>query len=194
MCKLILASSSERRKDILKMVKLNFDVIPSNIDENYEKKLSPKQIVKKLSQKKAMAVSNKYPNSYVIGADTIVFIKNKILNKPKNKIEAFKMLKFLSNTEHLVLTGVCLINKKDNVIFNFVEITKVYFYKLDEQLILKYINTESPYDKSGSYGIQEYSACFVKKIEGCYYNVVGFPISKFLNVLRTFPKIESILI
>lgn len=194
MCKLILASSSERRKDILKMVKLNFDVIPSNIDENYEKKLSPKQIVKKLSQKKAMAVSNKYPNSYVIGADTIVFIKNKILNKPKNKIEAFKMLKFLSNTEHLVLTGVCLINKKDNVIFNFVEITKVYFYKLDEQLILKYINTESPYDKSGSYGIQDYSACFVKKIEGCYYNVVGFPISKFLNVLRTFPKIESISI
>tara|TARA_A100001011_G_scaffold399892_1_gene510831 strand:+ start:5332 stop:5916 length:585 start_codon:yes stop_codon:yes gene_type:complete len=194
MCKLILASSSQRRKDILKMVKLNFDVIPSNIDENYEKKLNPKQIVKKLSQKKAMAVSNKYPNSYVIGADTIVNVKNKILNKPKNKIEAFKMLKFLSNTEHLVLTGVCLINKKDNVIFNFVEITKVYFYKLDEQLILKYINTESPYDKSGSYGIQDYSACFVKKIEGCYYNVVGFPISKFLNVLRTFPKIESISI
>ncbi len=194
MCKLILASSSERRKDILKMVKLNFDVIPSNIDENYEKKLSPKQIVKKLSQKKAMAVSNKYPNSYVIGADTIVFIKNKILNKPKNKIEAFKMLKFLSNTEHLVLTGVCLINKKDNVIFNFVEITKVYFYKLDEELILRYINTKSPYDKSGSYGIQDYSAGFVKKIEGCYYNVVGFPISKFLNVLRTFPKIESISI
>ena len=194
MCKLILASSSQRRKDILKMVKLNFDVIPSNIDENYEKKLNPKQIVKKLSQKKAMAVSNKYPNSYVIGADTIVNVKNKILNKPKNKIEAVKMLKFLSNTEHLVLTGVCLINKKDNVIFNFVEITKVYFYKLDEQLILKYINTESPYDKSGSYGIQDYSACFVKKIEGCYYNVVGFPISKFLNVLRTFPKIESISI
>ena len=194
MCKLILASSSERRKDILKMVKLNFDVIPSNIDENYEKKLSPKQIVKKLSQKKAMAVSNKYPNSYVIGADTIVNVKNKILNKPKNKIEAFKMLKFLSNTEHLVLTGVCLINKKDNVIFNFVEITKVYFYKLDEELILRYINTKSPYDKSGSYGIQDYSAGFVKKIEGCYYNVVGFPISKFLNVLRTFPKIESILI
>ena len=194
MCKLILASSSQRRKDILKMVKLNFDVIPSNIDENYEKKLSPKQIVKKLSQKKAMAVSNKYPNSYVIGADTIVFIKNKILNKPKNKIEAFKMLKFLSNTEHLVLTGVCLINKKDNVIFNFVEITKVYFYKLDEELILRYINTKSPYDKSGSYGIQDYSAGFVKKIEGCYYNVVGFPISKFLNVLRTFPKIESISI
>ena len=194
MCKLILASSSQRRKDILKMVKLNFDVIPSNIDENYEKKLNPKQIVKKLSQKKAMAVSNKYPNSYVIGADTIVNIKNKILNKPKNKIEAFKMLKFLSNTEHLVLTGVCLINKKDNVIFDFVEITKVYFYKLDEQLILKYINTESPYDKSGSYGIQDYSSCFVKKIEGCYYNVVGFPISKFLNVLRTFPKIESISI
>jgi len=194
MCKLILASSSQRRKDILKMVKLNFDVIPSNIDENYEKKLNPKQIVKKLSQKKAMAVSIKYPNSYVIGADTIVNVKNKILNKPKNKIEAFKMLKFLSNTEHLVLTGVCLINKKDNVIFNFVEITKVYFYKLDEQLILKYINTESPYDKSGSYGIQDYSACFVKKIEGCYYNVVGFPISKFLNVLRTFPKIESISI
>ena len=194
MCKLILASSSQRRKDILKMVKLNFDVIPSNIDENYEKKLNPKQIVKKLSQKKAMAVSNKYPNSYVIGADTIVFIKNKILNKPKNKIEAFKMLKFLSNTEHLVLTGVCLINKKDNVIFNFVEITKVYFYKLDEELILRYINTKSPYDKSGSYGIQDYSAGFVKKIEGCYYNVVGFPISKFLNVLRTFPKIESISI
>ncbi|MAI88219.1 MAG: septum formation protein Maf [Candidatus Marinimicrobia bacterium] len=194
MCKLILASSSERRKDILKMVKLNFDVIPSNIDENYEKKLSPKQIVKKLSQKKAMAVSNKYPNSYVIGADTIVNVKNKILNKPKNKIEAFKMLKFLSNTEHLVLTGVCLINKKDNVIFNFVEITKVYFYKLDEELILRYINTKSPYDKSGSYGIQDYSAGFVKKIEGCYYNVVGFPISKFLNVLRTFPKIESISI
>lgn len=194
MCKLILASSSQRRKDILKMVKLNFDVIPSNIDENYEKKLNPKQIVKKLSQKKAMAVSNKYPNSYVIGADTIVNVKNKILNKPKNKIEAFKMLKFLSNTEHLVLTGVCLINKKDNVIFNFVEITKVYFYKLDEELILRYINTKSPYDKSGSYGIQDYSACFVKKIEGCYYNVVGFPISKFLNVLRTFPKIESISI
>ncbi len=193
MKKLILASSSPRRQQILKMVKLNFDVIPSFIDENYEKSLKPKQIVEDLSIKKATTISKKFPNSYVIGADTIVCIKDKILNKPKNQQEAYEMLSFLSNRKHIVLTGVCLITEKNNILFNFIEKSDVYFYKLDEKSILDYIKTNSPYDKSGSYGIQDYSACFVKKIDGCYYNIVGFPISKFLNILKTFPNINSII-
>ena len=193
MKKLILASSSPRREKILNMVKLNFDVIPSNIDETYEQNLSPQQIVENLSKKKATTVSKKFPKSYVIGADTVVSIENQILNKPQNQEEAYKMLRILSNKKHMVITGVCLITEKNNILFNFVEKSDVYFYKLDEKSILDYIKSNSPYDKSGAYGIQDFSACFVKKIYGCYYNIVGFPISKFLNILKTFPNINSII-
>ena len=194
MKKLILASSSPRRKEILKKLKFDFDVLSSSVDERYKLNLSPKEIVKELSERKAKAISKKLPNSFVIGADTIVVIKNKILSKPNDKKDAFEMLNLLSNNYHYVLTGVCLITKKNNVIFNFVQITKVYFYKLEEELINRYIKTKSPYDKAGSYGIQDFSACFVKKIDGCFYNVVGFPISKFINTLKTFPEISSLFL
>ena len=117
MKKLILASSSPRRKKILNMVKLNFDVIPSNIDETYEQNLSPQQIVENLSKKKATTISKKFPKSYVIGADTVVSIENQILNKPQNQEEAYKMLRILSNKKHMVITGVCLITEKNNILF-----------------------------------------------------------------------------
>ena len=194
MKKLILASSSPRRKEILTKLKFDFDVFPSSVKENYKLNLSPKQIVNELSQRKALEISKKLPNSFIIGADTIVVIKNKILSKPTDQKDAFRMLNLLSNTHHYVYTGVCLITKRNDLIFNFVEITKVYFYKLEKELIYSYIKTKSPYDKAGSYGIQDFSACFIKKIDGCFYNVVGFPISKFINNLKTFPKISSLLV
>jgi septum formation protein len=189
--KFILASKSIRRKEILNKINLDFEIFNSqlmekNIINNYKK---PSSYCKKLAIMKSKLVAKKFPDYYVIGADTIVVFNNKILNKPLNKKEAVNHLNLLSDNKHTVYTGVSLINISQNINKSFIEKTIVYFNKLNSNEINHYITKFKPYDKAGGYAIQEYSNVFVKKINGCFYNVVGFPLPKFYKLLKSELKL-----
>lgn len=178
--KIILASASPRRKEILKKITNNFKVYPSNFDESsIPINNNPKEYCKDLAIYKATDISSKFPDKFIIGADTIVYCNNKILGKPKNKSEAKEHLLLLSNKEHIVYTAVALVNKSKKIQKSFIAETSVLFYKLNINDINYYIKNYKPFDKAGAYAIQDWSSIFVKKINGCFYNVVGFPLSKF---------------
>ena len=183
--KFILASKSPRRREILKTINLDFKIIPSTIDESQiliDK--NPKKYCLQLAKLKSKDISNRYHNYTVIGADTIVVIRDQILNKPKSLQDAKRMLSLLSDKTHQVITAVSIRNKELNIKEDFIETTSVTFYKLTDDEILKYIDTYRPFDKAGSYGIQDGSNKFVKKITGSYHNIVGFPIAKFYQILK----------
>ena len=183
--KTILASSSQRRKEIFDKINLDYIIIGSEIDEKKLKisKSQPHLYSMKVAYQKGLAVSKRFPHDVIISADTIVVYK-KIFEKPKNYSEGVKFLKTLSNKTHYVYTGVSIICNKKNVNINFYEKTSVTFNKLLINDIKYYIKNYNPYDKSGSYGIQDWSCLFVKEIKGCFYNVIGFPISKFYKVIN----------
>ena len=128
---------------------------------------------------KARAVAVEYKDSWIIGADTVVVIDNKILGKPVNREDSFSMLRQLSGKKHQVLTGYCLINSSNEKYISNIVCTDVTFNHLTDEIIDYYIESYSPFDKAGSYAIQDFSAVFVKDLRGCYYNVMGFPISAF---------------
>ena len=182
--KIVLASSSPRRKEILSRLDIPFTVDYKNIIEPEYNSLniSPVNYCKKLSKIKAESISSKYNDTLIIGADTIVLLNKNVLGKPSDKEEAYKTLVHLSGKTHKVITGVTIIY--NDITHTFSETSTVKFFKLDKLEILKYINTDSPYDKAGSYGIQDYSTIFVEKINGSYDNVVGFPLSRFNNELK----------
>ena len=183
--KMILASSSPRRKTLLQRLDYPFDIIPPDVDESIlTSETNPEQYCTSLAEMKTNDISQQYPNALVIGADTIVVLENQILNKPNDSTEANNMLSMLSGKTHQVYTGVCLKWIENNIQHTFAEITLVTFRKLDKQEILHYIDTCPPYDKAGSYGIQDWSAVFVKNIQGCYDNVVGFPLSRLYQELK----------
>jgi septum formation protein len=182
MSKLILASNSPRRKQLLEMAEIEFEVITQFADESYPSHLPINKIANYIAKQKAIAVFEKHPNRKIVSADTIVVIDNKILGKPKDEVEAIEMLKMLSGKTHKVITGVCIMSQ--NEIIEFYEITRVEFGKLVERQIIHYINKYQPYDKAGAYAIQEWIGLIgIKKIEGCYYNVVGLPINKLISFL-----------
>ena len=185
--KIILASKSIRRKELLKKINLDFEVIDSNFDESKVKKNhnEPKKFCLKLAIKKAEIISRKFRNDLVIGADTIVYYDNQIIGKPRNKLEAIKFLQLLSNDTHQVFTAVAILNNKNHINKNLIDKTSVTFNKLTRKEILYYIDNFQPYDKAGAYGIQDWSSIFVKKINGCFYNVVGFPLPKFYKLFKT---------
>ena len=192
---LVLASQSPRRKQILEIMGLKFRVIPSDFDESqiYFNN-NPEEYCQNLAFHKANTIALKYKNQIIIGADTIVIFNNDIFPKPKDKKEAFTFLQKLSNNTHQVYTGISLI-QKDKVI-TFSDVTDVTFRNLSEDEIHYYIENYNPLDKAGAYGIQDWSSIFVEKINGCYFNVVGFPITKFYKKLKKFsPKtIENLLV
>ena len=180
----ILASQSPRRKILLEKLNIDFKIIAPNIKEKnikveYE---SPSKYCIKLANEKCKSISKLYTNHIVIGADTIVYLNNKIFNKPKNKLDAINQLTSLSNNTHVVYTGVSIISVNKNIDLCFYDKTYVTFNKLSKYDIEHYISLHNPMDKSGSYGIQDWSAVFVKKINGCYNNVIGFPLSKFYKL------------
>lgn len=178
--KLILASSSPRRKTLLQRLDYPFKIIHPKIDESIlSTNIEPKKYCTALAKMKATCISRNNPNALVIGADTIVVIKDQILNKPIDKKDAEYMLSILSNNTHQVYTGIYLKWITNNIRHSFTEITHVTFQPLEQQDILYYINNYPPYDKAGSYGIQDRSSIFVKEVRGCYDNVMGFPISRF---------------
>ncbi|ONN27793.1 septum formation inhibitor Maf [Thermosipho affectus] len=174
---LILATTSPRRIDIFKMLNITFKVIPPNINENINEK-NPEELVKKLSLIKAKSIKEK---GIIIAADTIVYFNGKIFGKPKDYDEAYNMLKTLSANWHTVYTGVTILTENETI--TFCEKTNVKFKPLTDELIKYYINTSKPFDKAGAYGIQELGAILVEKIEGDFYNVMGFPISKVWDIL-----------
>jgi len=177
--KIILASKSPRRQILLKQIGLDFKIIPSNVDEDLSIKLKPEEFVKYYAKRKARAVSIKNSSSLVIGADTIVSIKNRILGKPSNEKESFEMLKSLSGKTHTVFTGVSIQKKDEKIDLTFFDSTNVTFKNLLDEEIGYYIKKYKPFDKAGSYGIQDWFSVCIKKIEGCYFNVVGLPLNKF---------------
>ena len=185
--KFILASKSPRRKEILKKVNLDFKVIDSNINESIvSTNMTPYRYSVKLAKLKAEDISKENPKYTIIGADTIVSINNQILNKPKDFIEGKKMLNLLSGDTHEVITGVSLKNKSLGIDKSFYDISFVTFFKLTDNEINYYINSFKPFDKAGSYGIQGYASLFIKRIEGSYDNIVGFPISKFYQFIKKY--------
>ena len=175
MDKIILASASPRRKELLGNVLEYFEVIPSKCEEIVPKNCDPFSVAEILAKQKATDIYNRYSDCLVIGADTCVIVDNKILGKPKDKDDARNMITLLSGKTHFVVTGCCII--KGNKTETFSEITEVVFHNLTSNEIEEYINTSEPYDKAGAYGIQGKGALLVKKINGDYFNVVGLPIS-----------------
>ncbi len=184
--KLILASQSPRRAQLLKLVGFEFDTIPSHFDEDSVDVSEPETHVLELSRAKARHVAESVPQGIVIGADTIVVLENRIIGKPHNHQQARDMLKRLSGRVHRVFTGFTLIEKPGNRAFSDFDVTNVHFRQLEDWEIERYVQTNSPMDKAGAYGIQDQSAVFADRIEGCFYNVVGFPLSKFYTAMKTF--------
>ena len=179
--KLVLASKSPRRSEILKNAGIDFTVRVADADETIPDGTKPEDAVVFLAARKAMAVKRE-PDEVVLGADTVVVLDDKILGKPKDRNDAFNMIKMLSGRVHSVFTGVCAIG--DGVSLTFAEETKVDFYPLSDKEINDYINTNEPYDKAGAYGIQGLASKFIRGIQGDYFNVVGLPISYVYNELK----------
>lgn len=176
---IILASASPRRKEILELADLKFDVMPSDAQE-ITTKTAPNEVVMELASLKAKDIYKKSDKqSMIVGADTVVAYQGQILGKPTDEADAKRMLTMLSGQTHEVYTGVCVI--EDGKTKTFYEETKVTFYEISDEQIDHYIKTGEPMDKAGSYGIQGKAAVFIKGIEGDYYNVVGFPIARFLQ-------------
>ena len=180
---MILASASPRRKEILENFGFSFKTIVKNIDETSDKTRAEEKILE-IAEKKAKAAAIDFPDENVIGADTVVVVDGKILGKPKDKKEAFSMLKSLSGRSHEVITAFSFININKNISYSDYEITKVYFKNLTDDEINWYINTKEPMDKAGAYGIQGKGAFFVEKIEGDFFSVMGFPLGKFVRFLN----------
>ena len=180
---LILASKSPRRRYLLEQAGLEFSVIPSNFKENSIPLSSPESYVRRLAEAKAKDISERYPASWVIGADTIVFIDNTMLGKPGSRPEARKMLWRLSGKTHQVLTGYCICCEAMGRCFSETIKTDVCFKELTGLQIDWYIHSGEPFDKAGAYAIQGIGTFLVKRIHGSYTNVVGLPVCEVLEFL-----------
>ena len=172
--KLVLASKSPRRSEILKNAGFDFIIRTADADETIAEGTNPEDAVVMLAARKAMAVERN-EDEVVLGADTIVVLDDKILGKPKDREDAFNMLRSLSGRVHSVFTGVCAISDKGSM--TFAEETKVEFYPLTDEEINTYIDSNDCYDKAGAYGIQGLASKFIRGVNGDYFNVVGLPIS-----------------
>lgn len=184
---IVLASSSPRRKALLNMYDINLVIVKPEVREKIMKGENPEQVAMSLAFEKANDVRKKfthgeividYDNQIILGADTVVACEGKILGKPKNEHEAFNMLNFLNNREHEVITGICIMSPNKNLKIIDYEKTIVKFRNLSDAKIRKYIKTGEYIDKAGAYGIQGFGSILVEYIHGCYFNVVGLPISK----------------
>lgn len=185
MNKIVLASSSPRRKELLDKYNIDYKIISSHIEETIHLGESPEQIAMALAYEKALDVSNSSDgNEIIIAADTLVCFENIILGKPKNYLEAFDMLKLLSDRSHYVITGIAIIKGNTNIKVIDYEKTKVIFRNLTDKKIENYLNTDEYIDKAGAYAIQGKGEILVESIVGCYSNVVGLPITKLDKLLE----------
>ena len=184
--KLILASNSPRRKEILGGLRIPFTVQVKDVAEDFEPHLQREQIAEHLAEHKASAYKNDLqPDEVVLTADTIVWLQNRVLNKPKDLAEAKEMLQRLSGNVHEVITGVCLQSKEKQEVFH--DVSKVHFRKLTEAEIDFYLEHFKPLDKAGAYGVQEFIGMIgIERIEGSYFNVMGLPIHLVYARLKGF--------
>lgn len=182
MKRIILASASPRRKELLENADISFEIIVADVDETIPEGTAPCDAAKLTASKKAQAVSVLHPEAVVIGADTIVVADGKILGKPKNEADAKAMLRMLSGKEHLVITGVCLANGGNKTVFE--KTSKVRFYELSDEEIEAYVATKEPMDKAGAYGIQGKGCVLVESIDGDYFNIVGLPVAATVRELK----------
>ena len=193
MKRMILASGSPRRKELLQMLEVPFEVLVSDTKEVITKN-EPAEVTKELSYQKAMAVAGQVEEGIIIGADTVVSIDGKILGKPADKEEAREMIYKLQGKSHMVYTGVTVIAKSDDMVSasSFAEGTKVNVAPMTENEIEAYISTEEPYDKAGAYGIQGLFGKFIEGIEGDYFNVVGLPVHRLYEELKKLISYYSV--
>ena len=182
--RLILASASPRRSELLKLMGLDFEILPSGIDETAREGETPGEHVRRLSAAKALALSHRYPEAWVIGADTIVVIDNEFLGKPSTPGEAQAILTKLSGREHRVYTGVAVTRRRDDVFFSDVVASDVLFKDIPAEEINWYIGNAEPYDKAGGYALQGRGAFFIKEIHGSYTNVIGLPLCETVDMLK----------
>lgn len=182
MKKLILASKSPRRQELMKVITEDFLCVPSSAEEIVPENIQPEQVPVYLARLKATDVLKSNPHSVIIGCDTVVINNNYVLGKPKNSEDAKKMLKALSGKKHKVITGCCIVDKDREI--SFKSETEVEFYPLSDMEINSYIATGEPFDKAGAYGIQGKGSLFVKSICGDYFNVVGLPVSLLAKKLK----------
>lgn len=184
--KLILASNSPRRKELLGKLDLDFEVRIKDVPEEYPPHLSREQVAEYLADHKAGAYLGELaPGEILITADTIVCLGEQILNKPRHEAEAFQMLRLLSGQVHEVITGVCLLSQEKKVVFH--DLTKVHFKALTEAEITHYVTRYRPLDKAGAYGAQEWIGMIgIDRIEGSYFNVMGLPVHKLYAQLQLF--------
>lgn len=183
MHKIILASASPRRKQLLEQIGLNFSCLPAEVDEEALAALSPREMVSKLAWQKAQAVAQRLKQGIVIAADTVVVLDHLVMGKPVNREDAEQKLALLSAKEHRVMTGLCVFNCMDQSHAVEVEITKVFFRPLSHREINAYLDSAEWVDKAGGYGIQGLGALLIEKIEGCYFNVVGLPLNRLNQML-----------
>jgi len=182
--KLILASASPRRAELLRQVGIPFEVIAPKVCEQVGEPLSPEELAGKLAREKAEAVAKNIDRGLVLAADTLVYYRGLILGKPVDAEEAGRMLKLISGDQHEVITALYLIDTATGRNESGIATTKVWMKELTPQQINAYRTTGEPYDKAGAYGIQGLAALFINRIEGCYFNVVGLPLSLLYDLLN----------
>lgn len=178
----ILASASPRRKELFSLITPTFSVVTADVDETIFPGTSPHQAVEMLSRQKALAVSQQHPQDIVIGSDTVVALKDRILGKPHDRQDAIDMLRALSGQTHTVFTGVCIVFPGKEVCFY--ERTDVTFAQMDAHEIENYVASGDCYDKAGAYGIQGIGARYISRIVGDYYTVMGLPVQALYQALR----------
>jgi septum formation protein len=191
--RLILASDSPRRRDLLRQAGFEFEVHPSQVTEGEPAPgEAPAQFARRAARLKALDVaSSSEPGSLILGADTVVVINGQILGKPGGPHEATRMLRLLSGQTHQVITAVCLIRAPDQIEALSHETTFVTFRELDGDEIRSYIESREPFDKAGGYAIQGLASKFVTRISGCYFNVVGLPVPLIYDALKRFLKTDD---
>jgi septum formation protein len=181
-CRVVLASGSPRRRQLLELIGIEHDVQPANIDESVRPRETPARYAERLAREKASVVASRDPDRITIAADTTVVVNKKVLGKPENEEDARRMLSMLSGREHTVITAIAV--ARGRKLRSAVEEVRVRFRRLRDDEIDAYIATGEPMDKAGAYGIQGYGATIVECIEGDYFSVMGLPLARLVDLLR----------
>jgi septum formation protein len=183
---IILASNSPRRRELLRQIGLSFSIDPTDVDEKVQAGESPENYAVRVAVDKARAAAERVRSGIIIAADTIVVLDHSILGKPVDRRDAERMLSLLSGRMHIVITGLAIIDAADGKMATGTSLTRIWFRDLSLDEIGSYVKSGEPLDKAGAYGIQGKGALLVKRIEGCYFNVVGLPLSLLGELLRDF--------
>ncbi len=184
---LVLASASPRRRELIALLGVPFRVVSADIDETLPDGHQPDQVALTLAQHKAYAVVQRERDGFILAADTIVVCEGQVLGKPSDEEDALRMLRLLNGREHRVYTGVALVEAAGGAVLREqgeVVCTRVWFRRVSEEHLRRYVATGEPMDKAGAYGAQGYGSTLIERIEGCYFNVVGLPVSRVCGMLE----------